>query len=409
MESLSATLIVWYFVVLILGWQISKRAILASRTSFIAAGLKGNDMGREDRPEVAESLGLISAVVFLSLAVLTLVWSVSNIEDLAILCGALLTITSAAFLGFIDDVLNLKWRHKLWAPAISTLPLISVYIASGGQTEVILPNFLRGYEIELPLVGSILSAGGILKLGPIYYIYLFALIIFCLNSINILAGVNGLEAGQSLVIGLSFIMYNIIELSSENVLTEHKMCHMRSLSLMVPFVGSVFGLLQCNWYPAKVFVGDTFCYWAGCTLAVTSIVGKFSKTGLLFFIPQIFNFLYGLPQLFQIIPCPRHRLPRFNKETKLREMSLTRFKYNQLHFIGQFWIKIGSLFGLVYTKELEDGELEINNLTNLNLTLKLFGQMSERNLTVVLLLEQVFCSFIALAIRYQLSELLYSK
>ena len=53
MESLSATLIVWYFIVLILGWQISKRAILASRASFIAAGLKGNDMGREDRPEVA--------------------------------------------------------------------------------------------------------------------------------------------------------------------------------------------------------------------------------------------------------------------------------------------------------------------------------------------------------------------
>ena len=82
--------------------------------------------------------------------------------------------------------------------AISTLPLISVYIASGGQTEVILPNFLRGYEIELPFIGSILSAGGILKLGPLYYLYLFALIIFCLNSINILAGVNGLEGMSKL-------------------------------------------------------------------------------------------------------------------------------------------------------------------------------------------------------------------
>ena len=82
----------------------------------------------------------------------------------------------------------------------------------------------------------------------------------------------------------------------------------------------------------------------------------------------------------------------------------------------------------------------MNNLTNLNLTLKLFGPMSESNLTIVLLIEQVFCSFIALgtgftinelvrltmmnhfvrllpldrkscekAIRYQLSELLYSK
>jgi len=124
---------------------------------------------------------------------------------------------------------------------------------------------------------------------------------------------------------------------------------------------------------------------------------------------QIFNFLYGLPQLFHIIPCPRHRLPRFNKETKLREMSLTKFKYSQLNFIGRLWVKLGSIFGLVYIRELEDGELEMNNLTNLNLTLKLFGPMSESNLTIVLLIEQVFCSFIALAIRYQLSELLYSK
>jgi len=77
-------------------------------------------------------------------------------------------------------------------------------------------------------------------------------------------------------------------------------------------------------------------------------------------------------------------------------MSLTKFKYSQLHFIGRLWVKLGSIFGLVYTKELEDGELEMNNLTNLNLTLKIFGQMSERNLTIVLLLEQVFCSFIAL-------------
>ena len=68
---------------------------------------------------------------------------------------------------------------------------------------------------------------------------------------------------------------------------EHVKCHKMSLSLMVPFVGAVTGLLECNWYPASVFVGDTFCYWAGCTLAVTSIICRFSKTALLFFIPQV--------------------------------------------------------------------------------------------------------------------------
>ena len=33
-----------------------------------------------------------------------------------------------------------------------------------------------------------------------------------------------------------------------------------------------------NWYPSTVFVGDTFCYFAGMTFAVVGIHGHFSKT-----------------------------------------------------------------------------------------------------------------------------------
>lgn len=63
-------------------------------------------------------------------------------------------------------------------------------------------------------------------------------------------------------------------------------------------------------YPSRVFVGDTYCYFAGMTFAVMGILGHFSKTLLLFFIPQILNFLYSTPQLFGLVPCPRHRLPK---------------------------------------------------------------------------------------------------
>ena len=44
-------------------------------------------------------------------------------------------------------------------------------------------------------------------------------------------------------------------------------------------------------YPSRVFVGDTYCYFAGMTFAVIAILSHFSKTMLLFFIPQILNFL----------------------------------------------------------------------------------------------------------------------
>jgi len=41
------------------------------------------------------------------------------------------------------------------------------------------------------------------------------LAVFCTNAINIVAGINGIEAGQSLVIALSVIVFNLIELNGE--------------------------------------------------------------------------------------------------------------------------------------------------------------------------------------------------
>ena len=60
---------------------------------------------------------------------------------------------------------------------------------------------------------------------------------------------------------------------------------MFSLTLMIPFLATSLALFRKNAFPSKVFVGDTYCYFAGMTFAVVGILGKFSKTMLLFFIP----------------------------------------------------------------------------------------------------------------------------
>ena len=36
--------------------------------------------------------------------------------------------------------------------------------------------------------------------------------VFCTNAINILAGVNGLEAGQTLIIAVSVVTFNVYQL-----------------------------------------------------------------------------------------------------------------------------------------------------------------------------------------------------
>ena len=91
--------------------------------------------------------------------------------------------------------------------------------------------------------------------------------------------------------------------------------HLFSMTIMIPFLLTTLALWKHNTFPSRVFVGDTYCYFAGMTFAVVAILGHFSKTMLLFFIPQILNFLLSLPQLFGVVFCPRHRLPFFNQDT----------------------------------------------------------------------------------------------
>jgi UDP-N-acetylglucosamine--dolichyl-phosphate N-acetylglucosaminephosphotransferase len=121
------------------------------------------------------------------------------------------------------------------------------------------------------------------------------LAVFCTNSINIYAGINGLEVGQSLIIGVSIVFYNLVEMLHDNI--EHSLF---SLTILLPFVFTSLALFVYNKYPAECFIGDTYCYFAGMTFACAGILGHFSKTLLLFFIPQILNFLISLPQVIMI-------------------------------------------------------------------------------------------------------------
>jgi len=51
-----------------------------------------------------------------------------------------------------------------------------------------------------------------INLGLAYRVIMAFLAVFCTNSINIFAGVNGLETGQSLVIACSIFLHSTIQL-----------------------------------------------------------------------------------------------------------------------------------------------------------------------------------------------------
>lgn len=274
------------------------------------AGLIGKDINKRGTPagnvSIPEALGLAMGVVYLLCLILfeqlhvldatsyqfwsepeTTGWIVDYNAALATICFILL-------LGFVDDVLDIPWRVKLILPAIASLPLLVSY--SGGT----------GISIPIPLRSHF---GSYLELGLLYKLFMVFLTIFCTNAINILAGVNGLETGQTYFIACAISTHNLIEILSRSE-PSIVQGHLFSLFLMLPLAMTTFALMGFNWYPAQVFVGDTFTYGAGMAIAVAGILGHFSETLLIFLIPQLFNFVYSLPQLFHIVPCPRHRLPR---------------------------------------------------------------------------------------------------
>jgi UDP-N-acetylglucosamine--dolichyl-phosphate N-acetylglucosaminephosphotransferase len=315
---------------------------------------------------------------------------------LASYLSAILTVQSISILGIGDDLFDIRWRHKFFIPGIASIPLLIVYFVDFGVTHIVVPIPLRPYLGEL------------LQLGFLYYLYMFAIAIFCPNSINILAGINGIEVSQSLVIACLLVINDCYYLLNPypHPATDS---HLFSLYMLLPFIGVSLALWSHNWYPSRVFVGDTYCYFAGMVFAVVGILGHFSKTLLLLFIPQIFNFIYSAPQLFRIVECPRHRLPRFNARTNLMEPSVTEWVAPPKHPIALFLKALHQLHLLRVTTNEEGVITESTNFTLLNLWLVWFGPKREDKLAIEILVMQTVVGLLGLFIRHNFALLLFEK
>ncbi|RKP12401.1 glycosyl transferase family 4-domain-containing protein [Piptocephalis cylindrospora] len=378
---------------------------------FTQAGLRGKDVHRASQPIVPESLGLVAATVyivslFLFIPFVFYDWIAPSLDPfvsarnahsfphvkLGEFLSALLSLQSMTLLGFADDLFDIRWRSKLPLPLIASIPLLMVYYVSGGITWIAVPYPFRS------LLGSSID------LGPLYYLYMSLVSVFCTNSINILAGVNGVEAAQSLIIALSLLINDLLYIGGPDYPASQ--VHLLSFYLLLPFVGVTLGLLWHNWCSVSLLVGDTYCYFAGMTFAVAGILGHFSKTLLLLFIPQIFNFVLSFPQIAHVVPCPRHRMPRLNGKTQLLEASTASLE--DLSSLGKVILLFLERLGLVRLEKASSGSLTTTtNLTLLNLLLVRLGPMREDRLVQWIMAIQGLGSVLAFIIRYRLVSLFY--
>ncbi|OIW32551.1 hypothetical protein CONLIGDRAFT_613179 [Coniochaeta ligniaria NRRL 30616] len=397
--------------------------------TFMKAGLKGVDMSKHHKKEIPECMGGICAIVYLMVVIVfvpfpfykdivaatsgggnrDVVLHVEHVEQgrflhrfphskLASYLSAIISLQSIALLGIGDDLFDIRWRHKLFIPAFASIPLLVVYFVDFGVTSIVVPLPLRPYLGEL------------LNVGFLYYAYMCAIAIFSPNSINILAGINGIEVTQSIVIAVLLALNDCLYLFTPypHPATDS---HLFSLYFLLPFLGVSFALLCHNWYPAKVFVGDTYCYFAGMVFVVVSILGHFSKTLVLLLIPQIFNFIYSAPQLFGLIPCPRHRLPKFNARTGLLEPSVTPWTPERQPKPPIAWALhlLHKLKLLRVTTDKEGKFVSTTNFTILNLWLVWRGPLKENRLAMEITAMQTVVGLFGLFVRHKLALLVFKE
>ncbi len=220
-----------------------------------ARGITGKDMNKLARPEVAE-MGGISILLGVSLGIITATFISTYLgylkADLAILFASFLTIILVGFIGVIDDLIGWRkgirqWQHALF-PLFAALPLMAVNAGT--------------HDIIIPFLGSV-------QLGAFYSLLLVPIgITGASNAFNMLAGFNGLEAGLGIIIVSTLSVIAALYGEPE------------ALIIGVAIVGALLAFLRYNWFPAKVFGGDSLTMMIGAGIATISIVGNMEKVGV---------------------------------------------------------------------------------------------------------------------------------
>ncbi|KAL6860265.1 tunicamycin resistance protein [Amphichorda felina] len=397
---------------------------------FVTAGFSGRDMSKPSRPLLPECMGAVCAAVYLLTVIVFIPFPfykdivaatsgggnrdvVLHIEHvnqgrflhrfphgkLASYLSAIISLQTIALLGIGDDLFDIRWRHKWWIPGLASIPLLVIYFVDFGVTSIVIPLQLQPYLGEL------------FDLGVLYYLYMACVAMFCPQSINMLAGINGIEVSQCLVIAILLAFNDCLYLFTPypHPATDS---HLFSLYLLLPWIGVSAALLHHNWYPARVFVGDTYCYFSGMVFAVVGILGHFSKTLGLLLVPQIFNFLYSVPQIFGLVPCPRHRLPRFNARTGLLEPSVTPWSPDrQPQPLAAHLLRLLARLRLLkVTLDPKDGTFtETSNFTLLNLWLVWRGPLRENRLAWEVTMLQLVIGLFGLFARHKLALLVFKE
>jgi len=225
---------------------------------FPALGMSGIDIHKPDAPVRAEMGGLAVLIAAAAGSTVFLIFRFSMDGPTVIFAGAAATVTLTGVVGVADDITGLSQKVKPFLIVGASIPLM---LALLGRSSIFVPEIGNiDFGLLYPLVAVPLA------------------VTTSANFSNLLAGFNGLEAGCA-----------AISLGTMSVLSEisgHPL--VAALGCILTF--AYIGFLTLNWYPSKIFPGDTGTLMAGAALAALGLASGLEFEAIILSIPAAMDF-----------------------------------------------------------------------------------------------------------------------
>ncbi|MBP3041445.1 undecaprenyl/decaprenyl-phosphate alpha-N-acetylglucosaminyl 1-phosphate transferase [Bacillaceae bacterium Marseille-Q3522] len=232
----------------------------------------------------------------------------SNVHNMLLIGSFVIILT-----GVWDDIKELSPKVKLFGQIIAAL-----IVVVGGNLNVEFINLPFGGRIDLGLLSV-----------PLTVIWIVGIT----NAINLIDGLDGLAAGVS-----SIALFTIAGMAGI-------MGNPYVMIVAIILAVSTLGFLVYNFYPAKIFMGDTGALFLGFLIGVLSLLGFKNVTFISLVIPVI---ILGVPisdTFFAIIRRLVNRKPLSAPDKSHLHHCLLRIGYTHRQTVLLIYA-MSALFGL---------------------------------------------------------------
>jgi len=208
--------------------------------------LFANKIGAIDQPDARkihkEPIPRIGGLaMYITFVIMVLI----NLLIHKVIIGILIGATLITIVGIMDDLTSLK-------------PIIKLLC------QIVIACITYQFGIAIEFITS--PFGGILYLGWLSLPITVFWIIGMINTINLIDGLDGLAAG---IVAISTVVISIVAISMGQI--QVGMISITILAICLAF-------LRFNFFPAKIFMGDTGSMFLGYILAVMTLLGVMKST-----------------------------------------------------------------------------------------------------------------------------------